>query len=76
MAPVAPFYAEKLFLDLNSVTKLSPDDSVHLAHFPVVNEEAIDDELEARMRLAQLASSLVHSLRKKQKIKMRKVRLF
>ena len=71
MAPIAPFYAEKLFLDLNSVTKLSPDDSVHLAHFPVVNEEAIDDELEARMRLAQLASSLVHSLRKKQKIKVR-----
>jgi isoleucyl-tRNA synthetase len=62
MAPVAPFYAEKLFLDLNSV---------HLAHFPVVNEEAIDTELEARMRLAQLASSLVHSLRKKQKIKVR-----
>ncbi len=71
MAPVAPFYAEKLFLDLNSVTKLSPDDSVHLTHFPVVNEEAIDTELEARMRLAQLASSLVHSLRKKQKIKVR-----
>lgn len=71
MAPVAPFYAEKLFLDLNSVTKLSPDDSVHLAHFPVVNENAIDIELEARMRLAQLASSLVHSLRKKQKIKVR-----
>ena len=71
MAPVAPFYAEKLFLDLNSVTKLSSDDSVHLAHFPVINEEAIDTELEARMRLAQLASSLVHSLRKKQKIKVR-----
>ncbi|OUT95011.1 MAG: isoleucine--tRNA ligase [Flammeovirgaceae bacterium TMED32] len=71
MAPIAPFYAEKLFLDLNSVTKLSPDDSVHLANFPVVNEEAIDTELEARMRLAQLASSLVHSLRKKQKIKVR-----
>jgi len=71
MAPIAPFYAEKLFLDLNSVTKLSSHDSVHLAHFPVVNEEAIDPELEARMRLAQLASSLVHSLRKKQKIKVR-----
>jgi len=71
MAPVAPFYAEKLFLDLNSVTKLFPDDSVHLSYFPVVNEEAIDTELEARMRLAQLASSLVHSLRKKQKIKVR-----
>jgi isoleucyl-tRNA synthetase len=71
MAPIAPFYAEKVFLDLNSVTKLSKDDSVHLAHFPVVNEEAIDTELEARMRLAQLASSLVHSLRKKQKIKVR-----
>jgi len=71
MAPVAPFYAEKLFLDLNSVTKLFPDDSVHLSYFPVVNEEAIDTELEARMRLAQLASSMVHSLRKKQKIKVR-----
>ena len=71
MAPIAPFYAEKLFLDLNSVTKLSKNDSVHLEHFPVINEAAIDTELEARMRLAQLASSLVHSLRKKQKIKVR-----
>ena len=71
MAPIAPFYAEKLFLDLNSVTKLSKNDSVHLTNFPSVNELAIDHELEARMRLAQLASSLVHSLRKKQKIKVR-----
>mgnify|MGYP003323481901 FL=1 len=71
MAPIAPFYAEKLFLDLNSVTKLSKNDSVHLTNFPTVNELAIDHELEARMRLAQLASSLVHSLRKKQKIKVR-----
>ena len=71
MAPIAPFYAEKLFLDLNSVTKLSKNDSVHLTDFPAVNELAIDHELEARMRLAQLASSLVHSLRKKQKIKVR-----
>ena len=66
-----PFYAEKLFLDLNSVTKLSKNDSVHLTNFPSVNELAIDHELEARMRLARLASSLVHSLRKKQKVKVR-----
>ena len=71
MAPIAPFYAEKLYQDLNSVSHLENSDSVHLANFPVVDLTAIDKELEARMRLAQLASSLVHSLRKKEKIKVR-----
>ncbi len=71
MSPIAPFYAEKLFLDLNSVSKQDNVDSVHLCHFPEADPAKIDTELEARMHLAQLASSLVHSLRKKEKIKVR-----
>ncbi|MFY0685870.1 MAG: isoleucine--tRNA ligase [Cyclobacteriaceae bacterium] len=71
MAPIAPFYAERLFQDLNSVTKADNADSVHLCLFPEVDQEIVDTELEARMHLAQLASSLVHSLRKKEKIKVR-----
>lgn len=70
-APIAPFYAEKLFRDLNGITGKIHSESVHLADFPMANEEWIDLELEARMHLAQSASSLVHSLRKKEKIKVR-----
>jgi isoleucyl-tRNA synthetase len=71
MAPIAPFYAERLYLDLNSVTQAETSVSVHLCLFPSVDQEIVDKELEARMHLAQLASSLVHSLRKKEKIKVR-----
>ncbi len=71
MAPIAPFYAEKLFCDLNGVSRFEDVESVHLALFPESDEAAIDLELEARMHLAQLASSLVHSLRRKEKIKVR-----
>ncbi len=70
-APIAPFYAEHLFKDLNAVSNLDNSISVHLADFPVSNPELIDLELEKRMHLAQSASSLVHSLRKKEKIKVR-----
>lgn len=71
MAPVAPFYSERLYQDLNSVSAQHKEQSVHLASFPGVDESMIDEELEARMHLAQQASSLVHSLRKKEKIKVR-----
>lgn len=71
MAPIAPFYSEKLFQDLNSVSSQEQSKSVHLAHFPSPDTACIDKELEKRMHLAQLASSLVHSLRRKEKIKVR-----
>ncbi len=71
MAPIAPFYAEKLFRDLNEVSRFEDVESVHLANFPSIDRAVIDEELEARMHLAQVASSLVHSLRRKEKIKVR-----
>jgi len=71
MAPIAPFYAEKLYKDLNEVSAKDNEISVHLTQFPKADENSIDEELEARMHLAQQASSLVHSLRKKEKIKVR-----
>jgi isoleucyl-tRNA synthetase len=71
MAPVAPFYSEHLYQDLNSVSAQHKEQSIHLAAFPKADESIIDEELEARMHLAQSASSLVHSLRKKEKIKVR-----
>ena len=69
MAPIAPFYAEKLYQDLHQGAVEGA--SVHLLLFPVAESRVIDLELEARMHMAQLASSLVHSLRKKEKIKVR-----
>lgn len=70
-APIAPFYSEQLFRDLNAVSGLDSSESVHLADFPKADDSLIDEELEKRMHLAQSASSLVHSLRKKEKIKVR-----
>ncbi len=70
-APIAPFYLDKLYLDLNSGTVNEQHGSVHLSEFPVPDEDLIDTDLEERMKLAQTISSLVHSLRKKQKIKVR-----
>lgn len=70
-APVAPFYTDQLFLDLNQVSGKNTVASVHLADYPVVDLTAIDVELEERMQLAQTVSSLVHSLRKKEAIKVR-----
>jgi len=71
MAPLAPFYADLLFLDLNRITKNEPSESIHLVDFPIVNRELIDKDLEEKMNMAQVISSLVHSLRKKHKIKVR-----
>ncbi|MBV6646203.1 MAG: isoleucine--tRNA ligase, partial [Cyclobacteriaceae bacterium] len=71
MAPVAPFYSEQLFRDLNGVSEQHEAESVHLGMSPTADQSCIDEELEKRMHLAQVASSLVHSLRKKEKIKVR-----
>ncbi|MCD4695649.1 MAG: DUF5915 domain-containing protein, partial [Bacteroidales bacterium] len=70
-SPVAPFFSEKLFVDLNSVSKRSLVNSVHLTDFPVADESLIDKALEERMELAQKISSMVLSLRKKTNIRVR-----
>ena len=71
MAPVAPFYSEKLYRDLNGFTKKEKSISVHLAKFPYPNESLIDKKLEDKMQIAQKICSLVLSLRKKEKIRVR-----
>ena len=71
MAPIAPFYADKLYLDLISVTGLEDFESVHLADFPAVEEDVIDKVLEEQMYLAQTASSIILALRRKVNIKVR-----
>lgn len=70
-SPIAPFYMDRLFMDLNEVSGREKVLSVHLTNFPESNEGAIDKDLEAKMALAQQISSLVHSLRKKHLIKVR-----
>lgn len=70
-APIAPFYMDRLFQDLNQVSEKDEALSVHLSYFPVPNDEVINEDLEERMALAQTISSLVHSLRKKDTIKVR-----
>ncbi|SMO37666.1 isoleucine--tRNA ligase [Solitalea koreensis] len=71
MSPVAPFYSDRLFSDLNAITKRHNVESVHLTDFPVVNDAEVDKELEERMAMAQDISSLILSLRKKADIKVR-----
>ncbi|MFN4315705.1 MAG: isoleucine--tRNA ligase [Chitinophagaceae bacterium] len=71
MAPISPFFSDAIFSQLNEVTQRFTADSIHHVDFPVANEEAIDELLEERMQLAQDASSLVLSLRKKVNIKVR-----
>jgi isoleucyl-tRNA synthetase len=70
-APIAPFYMDKLFIDLNSVTHRYADESVHLTRFPEYNEALIDSDLEARMGVAQKLSSMILGLRRKVNIKVR-----
>ena len=70
-APIAPFFMDRLYLDLNSVTGKESFESVHLSNFPVCDNNLIDLELERKMEAAQTISSLVLSLRAKQKIKVR-----
>ena len=71
MAPVSPFFSDAIFRNLNAVTNRLAAESVHHALYPEVNDRAIDTLLEERMQLAQDASSLVLSLRKKTNIKVR-----
>jgi len=70
-APIAPFYMDRLYQDLNAVSGLDSAISVHLTNFPKAEGSVIDIDLEERMALAQTVSSLVHSLRKKDTIKVR-----
>jgi isoleucyl-tRNA synthetase len=71
MAPISPFFSEGVFQNLNSVTNRSKVSSVHHTDFPTASEQLIDEALEERMQLAQDASSLILSLRKKVNIKVR-----
>jgi len=70
-APIAPFFMDKLYKDLTQTTQQETFESVHLAKFPQVNEVYIDKSLERKMENAQTISSLVLSLRAKEKIKVR-----
>ena len=65
MAPIAPFYADKLYMDLVRTTGRDTVASVHLAQFPVCDETLVDKELEVRMEMAQKISSMGLALRKK-----------
>ena len=71
MAPIAPFFADKLFLDLNTVTGKDTNESVHIANFPTYKEDLIDSNLEACMQLAQQTSSMILALRRKAEKKVR-----
>ncbi len=70
-SPIAPFYMDRLYIDLNQITGLETFPSVHLSDFPIPDKSRIDNDLEDKMRLAQNISSLVHSIRKNKKIKVR-----
>ncbi len=71
IAPISPFFADQLYLDLNAATKKENFESVHLADFPVYHTDLVDKALEERMALAQDISSLTLSLRKKTGINVR-----
>ncbi|MDB2571263.1 isoleucine--tRNA ligase [Polaribacter sp.] len=70
-APIAPFFMDKLYQDLNTVTGKETSESIHLADFPKSDARFIDASLERKMENAQIISSLVLSLRAKEKIKVR-----
>ncbi|MFN0050433.1 MAG: isoleucine--tRNA ligase [Cytophagales bacterium] len=72
-APVAPFYTEEMFrnLQLSESSKLSESLSVHLSSFPIVNNTLINKDLEEKMELAQKITSLVHSIRKNHNLRVR-----
>jgi isoleucyl-tRNA synthetase len=71
MAPIAPFFADQLFLDLNAVTGKDSNESVHLADFPSYDASLIDTNLEECMQLAQQTTSMILALRKKAEKKVR-----
>ena len=70
-APIAPFYTDVLFKNLNKTTAKELDQSVHLSNFPAIAEEYIDAALEERMAIAQKISSMTLSLRRKESLKVR-----
>jgi isoleucyl-tRNA synthetase len=70
-APVAPFFSDLLYTDLNKITGKETDQSVHLADFPICDETLINSDLELKMALAQKASSMILGLRRKEKLKVR-----
>ncbi len=71
MAPIAPFFSERMFLDLNAVAHRHDTESVHYLPFPEVHVEMIDKSLEQRMQLAQKICSMVLGLRKKSNLRVR-----
>ncbi|MBN2778519.1 MAG: isoleucine--tRNA ligase [Bacteroidales bacterium] len=70
-SPISPFFMDKLYRDLDTVTGIENFESVHLADFPKANETVIDKMLEERMQMAQAISSMILSLRRKVSIKVR-----
>lgn len=70
-SPIAPFFMDQLFSDLNAVTNRHQIVSVHLADFPKADEAVISERLEAQMDIAQRISSLVLGIRKKERLKVR-----
>lgn len=71
MSPIAPFFSERLFLDLNAVSGKDQAESIHLTDFPAADVSLIDKALEERMQMAQQISSMVLSLRKKSNLRVR-----
>lgn len=71
IAPIAPFYADKLYTDLTTVGEQNLKESVHLADFPSYDSSIIDKSLEERMQIAQSISSMILALRRKVNIKVR-----
>jgi len=70
-SPIAPFFTDRLYQDLMNATDLPTEESVHLTLFPQADESLIDTDLETRMQLAQNITSMVLSLRKKEKLRVR-----
>ncbi|MCJ8154468.1 isoleucine--tRNA ligase [Chryseobacterium sp. SSA4.19] len=70
-APIAPFFMDQLYQDLNKVTGKDNAESIHLTNFPVADESLIDTDLVEKTHLAQSITSMVFSLRKKEKVKVR-----
>ncbi|CAA7390175.1 isoleucine--tRNA ligase [Chryseobacterium fistulae] len=70
-APIAPFFMDQLYQDLNKVTGKENGESVHLTDFPVADESLIDEDLVEKTHLAQNITSMVFSLRKKENVKVR-----
>jgi len=70
-SPIAPFYADHLYRDLNAISHKRSAESIHLLDMPLSNPKQIDKDLEERMQMAQQYASMVLSLRKKNKIRVR-----